>query len=490
MFDSIRYRMSEWLRPKAMCSGPCGGPERAYIPPVLHDPKKPSYDHSRVWIQAQAEYWAARSALLARMAKLWEQYTVGTGLVLQPASSSPEFNIAAKAVWELWCKEPDVGSRQPFSILQSVISKAFFIYGECPIVLVYDDEGLPKIQILGSRQIKTPEGKVDSETLSDGVVLNKFGKPTGYYVDGREDPIPAASVVHIFTPSQVGQVRGLPFIQPVLSDLADLAEIQDLTKQCVKNDATLWSIIKTPTGELSPAQMRAAAMGIPPAAGSAAACARQDAGTYYQEVFGSTAKVIRSTDTWESFKSDRPSANALDFMRGLSEKVGIGGGFPLIMLLPSSVQGTVARGTYETAGDFFRSRSLVLQYAFADIFAFVIEGMKNRVPALRDPPADWRQVRMHPPRGVDVDPGRNAVAELASYAAGTTNLRSIYSGLSQDWITERRQWFAERKMDLELAEEFGVAPPAIGNSDPAPKAEPKPDDPEPEPKKEEEEVPA
>jgi capsid protein len=373
------------------------------------------------------------------MCDLFESYTVGTGLVLQPASSSPEFNQAAKDHWENWSREPDLGSRQPFGILQSVISRGFIVDGEEFMPLVIDDEGNPKIQLLEADQVRTPDGMVDSPALSDGVVLDRYGKPTGYYVAGHETPIPAASMVHIFEPSRAGQVRGIPFLHPALNDLADLEEVQGLTKQCVKNDATLWSVIKTQTGELTPAMMRAARFGVvkpTPSGTTATACATQDAGTYYQQVFGTTAKVLRTGDSWESFSSDRPSANAQEFMRDLAEKIAAGTGFPLVLVLPESLQGTVARGTYEMANAYFRARSLVLANAFSTLYEFVISTAKNKVPALRDPPADWRKVTIRPPRSVNVDPGYRSTAAINDIKAGATNYEILYSELGLDWKEE------------------------------------------------------
>jgi capsid protein len=419
------------------------------------------------------------------MCDLFETYTVGTGLVLQPDSSSPEFNRAAKDYWGTWSREPDLGSRQPFGTLQTMIARAWMIYGEEFVPLVIDDEGNPRIQLIEARQIKTPDGMVDSPTLADGVALDRYGKPTGYYVEGQADPVPAASMVHIFEPRRSGQVRGLPFIYSALKGLNSLETTEDLIQQCVKNDATLWSIIKTQTGELTPAMMRAARFGVvkpPPSGTPGAACASPDAGTYYQQVFGATAKVLRTGDSWESYSSDRPSTNAQEFMRDRAEKIAAGTGFPLVLVLPESLQGTVARGTYEMANAYFRACSLVLANGITSIYEFVLSAARNKVPALRDPPADWRKVTIRPPRSVNVDPGRRSTAAINELKAGVTNYEILYGELGLDWKEE----FAKLKEQQDYAREIGLTLEMPGLEALAP--EPNPDDPEekPKPKKEEE----
>jgi len=488
MFDSLRQKARAWLGLKNRYEGAQHSIDRAWIPNVLQPPRLDLSSMARTALQSKARYWEKNSALLTRMGDLFESYTVGTGLVLQPASSSPEFNAAAKDYWAEWSRMPDIGSRAPFGLLQSVIARAYFVDGESFVLLVKDENGNPRIQILEAQQVKTPQDKADSPLLVDGVVINKPGMPQAYYVDTSPDPIPAADVVHVFEPKRAGDVRGRPFLHAVLNDLGDLEEVQILTKQCVKNDATLWSIIKTATGELTPAMMRAAKFGMvkPSAPGAAGSnCPTQEAHAYYNGVFGSTAKVIRTSDSWESYHSDRPSTNAQAFMRGLAEKVAAGTGFPLVLVLPESLQGTVARGTYEMANMWFRGKSLVLAHNFAAIYEYVIAAARFKVPALRDPPDDWRRVTIRPPRSINVDPGRRSTAAINELKAGVTNYEILYSELGLDW----RQEFGKLKEQQDYAKEIGLTlempgleelppddPPPGTEDDPLDEPPPKPGD--------------
>lgn len=51
--------------------------------------------------------------------------------------------------------------------------------------------------------------------------------PGGRFASGRSDPVPASEIAHIFRTEREGQVRGIPWLAPVMLRLADWADYED-----------------------------------------------------------------------------------------------------------------------------------------------------------------------------------------------------------------------------------------------------------------------
>jgi capsid protein len=50
-----------------------------------------------------------------------------------------------------------------------------------------------------------------------------------------------------------------------------------------------------------------------------------------------------------------------------------------------------------------------------------------------DPPADWRNVKVFPPRMPNVDPGRNMQALCQAIQGGITDYAPVHGALGEDW---------------------------------------------------------
>src|SRR5262245_27314073 len=57
---------------------------------------------TRMELQRKSRYWERNNALVQRLADLFEQYTIGTGLSFYPASDDDEWNQAARRYWLEW----------------------------------------------------------------------------------------------------------------------------------------------------------------------------------------------------------------------------------------------------------------------------------------------------------------------------------------------------------------------------------------------------
>ena len=95
-------------------------------------------------------------------------------------------------------------------------------------------------------------------------------------------------------------------------------------------------------------------------------------------------------------------------------------------------QGTVVRGDYDIAAQYFKARSAVYAAAFREVVLYALSWGIRTERELADPPADWFNLTWNPPRAVNVDVGRNAAAVQSDLKLGLTNHETVYSTLGMD----------------------------------------------------------
>lgn len=452
-------------------------PSRSYIPGVLRDARFDVDQSTRIELQRKSRYFERNNAIANRLADLFEQFTTGAeGLRFSPASSSQEWNLLAAKHWADWCRYADLTSRQSFGTLQSLISRLWFVDGECFILLTAGERGKdgkqwPRLQVVEAHRVKTyPNATIaENHKVIDGIEVNEYGRPVAYWVQDVVGDIsqastsvryPAESVIHVFEPSRPGQYRGIPFLAPVMNDLHDLDDLQMLEMQAAKEAAETTNVIYNAAGEADDEEsMLNRYVAIPD---NQRFDNTENRLEYYKQSFGAKAKYLRPGDKMEQFKSDRPSVATSGYWEYLTSKVCIGVGIPLLLVMPPRQnQGTSIRSELEVANAFFRSRSSVLSSCFREVYAYVMDWHRRQVLELSDPPADWRNVTTCAPRSVNVDVGRNSSAMLAELAAGVTTMEDIYAPQGKDWRERIRQKATERAFIKEVALEMGLTPEEV-----------------------------
>lgn len=444
---------------------------RSYIPAYVQDARFDADSATREEILRKARYWERNNAIVNRLADVYEQYTVGGGLQMIPSSSDPDWNERAKVYWDESCKLLNLCNRQPFSADQSLTARTQFIDGGIFILKTKGETGFPRIQFIESHRCRTPSSmrELEGATIIDGVEVDKrTGRPIAYWIaDGVESQsfrrIPADQIIHVFEPSRVGQYRELSFLYPVLNDIHDLDDLQILEQKAARQAAEISNVITNETGELSPDQLRNQRynLGKQTSAGTETLEQRVE---YIRRTTGAKTVALKNGEKFEQFKSERPSVATQGYWDFLTSKICAGVGIGKQLVFPWSMQGTVVRADLDIAAQFFKSRHAVLAAAFAEVYIFVMEYGIKRDVRISDPPPDWRNVSIRPPRAVNVDNGRNSSAMLAELAAGATTYEDIYSPQGHDWKDRIRQKAKEVAFMKKVAAEEGVEPGEIAES--------------------------
>jgi len=426
------------------------------------DARKDLCASDRKELQRLSRYFEAGNGIVNRMADLFEQYVVGAqGLQVFPASSSEDWNTRALAQYNAWKPFGNIACRDGFDTDQGRIARAWFYDGEVFVILTKEGQ-FARYQLVEAHRCMSPDG--DRPNIHDGVEVDANGRPIAYWFKvgdtERLTRIDASYVVHVFEPSRPGQLRGIPFVSCVLNDLRDLDDLQLLEMRAAKHAAKLGIVQKNKAGEAGTGdklRSRFTATNTTPT-GASASQARSD---YYASSVGSDVVVLQSGDEIAQFMTNRPTVTTREYWEYVTRKICAGVGIDYSLVFPSSMQGTVYRGSLDMANSFFRSRSSALAGHFQRIYEWVIG---NDVTLISGRPQDWRATSVRFPRAVNVDVGRNSSAAINELAAGLRTYQGLYGEVGCDWKKELEQKAKEAAFIAALSLQYDVAQTQIAAS--------------------------
>jgi lambda family phage portal protein len=187
-------------------------------------------------------------------------HVVGTGLSYTPAidakllgiteARAAEWSIDTKQRVRAWAESPDCHvSRQLDFYSQVELSyRSWRESGDCFVLtpmIERDGEQVLALQLIEADRVCNPKGQRDTDTLQDGVELNPdTGEPIAIHVakyhpgDMRggantwtrveiRGATGRRNVIHLFDALRPGQVRGVPWIAPILEPLKQLGKWSD-----------------------------------------------------------------------------------------------------------------------------------------------------------------------------------------------------------------------------------------------------------------------
>ena len=448
------------------------GTSRSYLPGWVQDARFDADNATREEIMRKARYFEKNSGLVNRLADLFEQFTVGPcGLQMIAASDEETWNTAATERWNEWQKFPDLTSLQPFSVLQSLIARRWFVDGEIFILKTRGSESpsRPRIQLIESHRVRTPDNMANQEgrRIIDGVEIDGRGRPVAYHIrDGFDEQtfrrVPANQVIHVFEPSRPGEYRGISMFSSVLNELHDLDDLLLLEMRAAKDAAEKSTFIETASGELRQAGQRAerTTATTQNSSGEDVTLSRT---RWLKDAIGGRVAALKMGEKVTQFMSNRPTVSQQWYFDYITGRICAGVGISKLLVYPFSMQGTVTRADLDVMAGFFRSRSEVLAAAFTEVRNYVMGWEITADVAIADPPSNWRKVTVRPPRSVNVDVGRNSSAMLAELKSGARTYQDVYAELGHDYREQLTQRAREAKFIRALAKEYGVSPGEIAD---------------------------
>jgi len=118
--------------------------------------------------------------------------------------------------------------------LRELIVVSWLRDGDCGILLTENADGYPLFQVIPGHRIgsrgadKVKAGQYAEMTISDGVIVNEYGRPVAYRILGDDETsdrdIPAESFLLCYVPEYLDQLRG---VSPLAVSVIDFQDVEE-----------------------------------------------------------------------------------------------------------------------------------------------------------------------------------------------------------------------------------------------------------------------
>jgi lambda family phage portal protein len=433
-------------------------------------------------------------------------HVVGTGLAVRPQvnarvlgldeTEAREWQAATLALFEAWAGSPDCDAarRLDFYGLQALAFRSALESGDCFGLLPFAQRpGAVSplvVQLIEADRISNPDNRANTETLIVGVELDAMGAPLAYHVASTHPGTNIArarritwqrveayggrtgrrNVLHLVEILRPGQVRGVPYLAPVIEPLKQISRYSESEVMAAVISAAFTVFVKTESGS-------SLAEGQLPSAGPA----NQSPDRSSPNPLIANGLVVDLAEGEEIQTADpkRPNANFDPFVQAVLRQVGVALGLPFEVLIKHyTASYSAARAALLEAWRFFRCRRAWLAAGFCQPVyeAFLDEAVSaGRISApgyLADPlvRAAWRRALWHGDGMGAIDPLKEIEAAAKRIETGLTTLdQEIAEYDGGDFAAKHEQRVRESRARREGGLEPDAAAPA-----PAPAAAPEP----------------
>ena len=186
---------------------------------------------------------------------------IGAGVKPRPATEDKDFNNTLRQLYQRWQAVCDAAGTLNFNGLQAQITRARVLSGECFVRYRYRSAaaGLPvalQLQVLESDFVPADMHKALSggRYVRAGIEFNRQGRRVAYYVytshpHGLESGIklvriPAGRIIHHYSPTRPGQLRGEPIAATSLLKAKTFDQYDDAELRRKESRSALTGFIK------------------------------------------------------------------------------------------------------------------------------------------------------------------------------------------------------------------------------------------------------
>lgn len=378
---------------------------------------------------------------------------VGDGLVLKSKIDREVLGLTedeavawqrnAQREWDLFCKHCDFGDRQNFDGFQALTFRSVLESGDAFIVRrrraepnrVYD----LRLQLVEADRVINPVGKPNSETLVDGVELDVDGRAVAYNISDRYPSGLGAArktkryaiggtatgmplIIHLGEQLRPGQVRGAPYLSPVIESLKQLGDYADAEMTAAVIAGMFTAFIEQEAGEDTENPLIGGPddVGVDPSS---------------EIALGSGAVVgLGKGEKVSIANPGRPNPQFDAFVTAVCREIGVALNLPIEVLLKSfNSSYSASRAALEVAWQFFQMKRSWLAWNFCQpIYEWMLTEAvaKGRIsapgyfsdPVIREA---WLGSMWIGPSRIQLDPLKEASANQLNIAMGTTTREKI-----------------------------------------------------------------
>ncbi len=203
--------------------------------------------YTRSELVRKSRYLEKNSGHIRGILRDLKVYGIGKGIFPNAKTENQDWNKKAEDWFFRWSRHCEISNRFSWKECQSMILRALIVDGEIFVIKVFDAFGCPKIQIIESHRLMSPDREMNPNIV-DGIEFDANGRVLNYYFlmgdKGETTKVPANAVLHIFDAERPSQARAYPQIQHSVNDVIDRKEILALEKKKVKAISDIVHVIK------------------------------------------------------------------------------------------------------------------------------------------------------------------------------------------------------------------------------------------------------
>lgn len=407
----------------------------------------------------RARALVANNALAASGIEAWVSALVGPGIKPQSAHPDPRVREALNLAFEAWTDESDADGLQDFYGQQALAVRRMVVDGDVFGLFGHGPGIVPlQVRLLDAEQVDAARtGALDAARFTlQGVEFGAGGRRTAYHVF-KERPglpvslttetvrVPAEDVLHLFNPVAPGQVRGVSWLAPVLTALAELDAAQDAQLVRQKVAALLTGFIVEPDGAPTVVSDRQPVDGV------------LDASLEPGEM-----KVLQPGQDIRFSDPAKVGAEVIDFLKETTRRIAAGLGVPYEVMtgdLSDVNYSSIRAGLVEWRRRVEALQHQVIVHRFCRpvwqrfVTTAVLSGT-IAAPGVGTNPAPYLAARWITPRFDWVDPLKDLRAEVEAIQAGLMSRRQAVSARGYDVEELDREIAADRARETSLGLAF------------------------------------
>lgn len=369
-------------------------------------------------------------------------YGIGKGIYPNAKSDNQDWNRLAEEWFYRWSRRCDITNRFSLKECQAMILRSLIVDGEVFAIKVFDAFNRPKIQIIESHRLMSPD-RDTNPNIVDGIEFDKFGRILNYYFligeNNEVKKVPAMAVIHIFDAERVSQARAYPQIQHTINDVIDRKEILALEKKKVKSISDIVHVIKGGNVSLDgdyKVDVGASSDGTSP--------------DILNKILGGKNVKIEADESLDVHESNIPSPTFTGFIDTL-DRSGSLGVLPYEFAIDSSkVGGASVRLIASKTQRYIDDMTQIIDERFNDAIWFFIIGWAIDNGELPTQSWWWYCTWTHPKK-LTVDAGREEQQNRANVEMGLKTIEESFSECGLDFEDEMRTRASNARFIMTLA---------------------------------------
>ena len=416
------------------------------------DAKQELHSYTRSELVRKSRYLEKNSGQIRGVLRDLKVYGIGRGIYPNAKSENSDWNKAAEDWFYRWSRRCDITNRFSWRECQAMILRALVVDGEVFVIKVFDAFGTPKLQIIESHRLMSPDNE-SNPLISDGIEFDRYGRIKNFYFlvgeNNETTKVPANAVLHIFDPERVSQGRAYPQIQHSINDIIDRKEILALEKKKVKAISDIVHILKGGQNMSLDGDYKVDV-------GNKSDGTTPDT---MNRILGGKNIRIDPDETIDVHESNVPSPTFSGFLTEL-DRSGSLGVLPYEFTIdPSKIGGASVRLIASKTQRYVDDMTQLIDERFNDAVWFFAVGWAITEKIL--PPQNWWwYCTWTHPRKLTVDAGREEQQNRANVEMGLKTLEESFSECGLDFEDEMRTRATNARFIMNLA--------GIPESDPIP----------------------